>query len=172
MKQEAGCFIIHAPVKIKLFCRSLLFLFGTFLHEFSHFAAALVFGKPEKFSLMPKIEGDTFIFGEVRAKVRYKALSVFIASAPLIWWAVLVLLLKDALSDFCSPDMNLSSIEIFRKKMHSFSSRDVFSLWFASQLLWAGLLSLQDIKTCFRGIISPSGVTFISLMILLHQFFR
>jgi hypothetical protein len=55
-------------MKIKLFCRAVLFLFGTFLHEFSHFAVALFLGKPEGFSIMPRMEGGVYIFGAVRAR--------------------------------------------------------------------------------------------------------
>ena len=156
-------------MKIKLFCRSILCLFGTFLHEFSHFAVALFLGKPEGFSIVPRMEGDVFIFGEVRARVRYKVLSVFIAGAPLIWWALLLIMLRHAL--FVSPetDMQGLNMSILLKKLRSFSVHDVFSLWLAFQLLWAGRLSIQDIKTCISGIISPSGLVLISLAVLLLQ---
>ena len=159
-------------MKIKLFCRSILYLFGTLLHESSHFAAALFFGKPEGFSIVPKIKGDTFIFGEVRARVRYKVLSVFIGAAPLLWWALLALMVKHALSVSPWTDMKGLNITMLLGRLRSFSLHDLFSLWLASQLLWAGRLSIQDIKTCFSGIISFSGLILISSALLLVQFFR
>jgi len=159
-------------MKIKLFCRSILYLFGTLLHEFSHFAAAFFLGRPEGFSIVPKIKGDAFIFGEVRARVRYKVLSVFIGAAPLMWWAVLAVMVKHALSVSPWNDTQGLNITILMGRLRSLSLHDVFSLWFASQLLWAGRLSIQDIKTCFGGIISFSGLIFISSVLLLVQFFR
>ena len=171
---EAGEGIDHnrGLMKIKLFCKSILFLFGTFLHEVSHFTAALLLGKPEGFSLVPKIDGDSFIFGEVRARVRYKVLGVFIATAPLVWWVILFFMVKHILPASQGSDMQGLSIAIFLKKMKSLSLLDVFPLWFASQLLWAGRLSMQDIKTCFRGVVSPSGLSLISAAVLLVKFFR
>jgi hypothetical protein len=159
-------------MKIKLFCTSILCLFGTFLHEFSHFAAALLLGKSEGFSIVPRIEGSYFIFGEVRARVRYRVLSVFIACAPLIWWALLLLMVKHVLSDSSCPDIQKLNIKVFMEKLKSFSVHDVFYLWFVSQLLWAGMLSVQDIRTFLRGIISPSGLVMIVTAVLLAQFLR
>jgi len=166
--------IIHNRklMKIKLLCRSILCLFGTFLHEISHFAAALFLGKPEGFSIVPKIEGDVFIFGKVRARVRYKVLSVFIAGAPLIWWTLLLIMVRQAL--FISPEVDMQgpNMSLLLEKLKSFSIHDVFYLWLFSQLLWAGRLSIQDIKTCISGIISPSGLIFISLTALILQLLR
>lgn len=159
-------------MKIKLLCRSVIYLFGTFLHELSHFTAALLLGKPAGFSILPRIEGDSFIFGEVRARVRYRVLGLFIASAPLMWWAFLFLMVKHALSASLWHDIRVLNLRIFLEKLKSFSIHDAFSLWLASQLLWAGRLSMQDIKTCFRGIISPSGLFLIVLATLLVQAFR
>jgi hypothetical protein len=159
-------------MKIKLFLSSILYLFGTFLHEFGHFAAALLLGRPEGFSVMPKIKDDMFVFGEVRARVRYKVLSVFIAAAPLIWWAFLFLMLRHLLYASILAVMQEFNIPIFFKKLKSFSLRDAFTLWLAFQLLWAGRLSKQDIKTCFSGLISPSGLVLISSAALLVQLIR
>jgi hypothetical protein len=158
-------------MKIKLFCGSILCLFGTFLHEFSHFAVALFLGKPEGFSIVPRMEGDVFIFGTVRARVRFKVLSVFIAGAPLIWWTLLLIMARHAL--FVSPGtyMQRLNMSTLLARLRSISFHDIFSLWLVSQLLWAGRLSIQDIKTCIRGIISPSGLIFISLVVLLLQFY-
>jgi hypothetical protein len=158
-------------MKIKLFCKAILFFFGTFLHEATHFTAALLLGKPEGFSIVPRIDGASFIFGEVRARVRYKVLGVFISIAPLVWWVVLFFMVKDILSASQGPDTQGLSIAIFLEKLKSLSLLDVFPLWFASQLLWAGRLSMHDIKACFRGIASPSGLFLISAAVLLVKFF-
>ena len=159
-------------MKIKLFCKSILFFFGTFLHELSHFTAALLLGKPEGFSILPRIDGDSFVFGEVRARVRYKVLGVFIATAPLVWWVILFFMVKHILPAFQKPDIQVINIAFFLEKLKSLSLRDIFPLWFASQLLWAGRLSMQDMKTCFRGIVSPSGLFLISAAVLLVKLFR
>jgi len=159
-------------MKIKLFCKSILFLFGTFLHELSHFTVALLLGKPEGFSILPRIDGDSFIFGEVRARVRYKVLAVFIATAPLAWWVVLFFIVKHMLTASQGPDIQGLNIAIFLEKLKSLSLRDVFPLWFAFQLLWAGRPSMQDMKTFFRGIVSPSGLFMISAAVLLVKLFR
>ena len=158
-------------MKIKLFCKSILFLFGTFLHEFSHFTAALLLGKPEGFSILPRIDGDSFIFGEVRARVRFKVFGVFIAIAPLVWWVILFFMIKHMLPASQGPDIQGLNMAAFLGKLKSLSFRDVFPLWFACQLLWAGRLSMQDMKTCFRGIVSPSGLFLISLAVLLVKLF-
>jgi hypothetical protein len=159
-------------MKIKLLFRSILFLFGTFLHEFSHFAVALFLGKPEGFSIVPRREGDVFIFGAVRARVRYRVLSVFIAAAPLIWWILLLFVLRHAHAVHPGTDIQGPGISRLLEKLRSFSIHDIFSLWLAIQLLWAGRLSAQDIKTCIQGIISISGLVFILLAALLLQLFR
>lgn len=159
-------------MKIKLFCKSVLFFFGTFLHEFSHFSAALLLGKPEGFSILPRIDGGSFVFGEVRAKVRYKVLGVFIATAPLIWWVVLYFMVKHILPASQVPGMQDLNIAAVPEKLKSFSLSDIFLLWFACQLLWAGRLSMQDMKTCFSGTASPSGLFLILAAALLVKFFR
>ena len=159
-------------MKIKLFFKSILFLFGTFLHELSHFTAALLLGKPEGFSILPKVGGDSFIFGEVRARVRYKVLGVFIATAPLVWWVILFFMVKHILPVSQVSDMQGLSIAAIMGKLTSLSLRDVFHLWLACQLLWAGSLSLQDMKTFFRGILSLSGLFFIAVAVLLVKCFR
>ena len=159
-------------MKIRLFCRAVLYLCGTFLHELSHFAAAFLLGKPEGFSIMPRINGNSFVFGEVRAKVRYKVFGVFIAIAPLVWWVVLFFMVKHILPAFQGPEMQGLNITTFLERLKSLSLLDVFLVWFASQLLWAGRLSMQDMKTCVRGIVSPSGLFLISAALLLVKFFR
>ena len=168
---EAGVRIIHNRylMKMKLLCKSILCLFGTFLHEFSHLAVAFLLGKPEGFSIVPGMEGEVFIFGKVRARVRYKVLSVFIAGAPLIWWTLLLIMARHALFVSPGPDMQGLNMSIVLAKLRSFSIQDALSLWLVSQLLWAGRLSVQDIKTCIRGIISPSGLVFVLSVVLLLQ---
>jgi len=156
-------------MKIRLFFRAILYLCGTFLHESSHFAAALLLGKPVGFSILPRIDGDSFIFGEVRARVRYKVLGVFIALAPLLWWVVLFFMLRHILPASLGPEW--LNITTFLKKLKALSLRDVFPLWLAFQLLWAGRLSMQDLKTCLRGIVSPSGLFLILSAVLLVKFF-
>jgi hypothetical protein len=170
--QVPGFIIIEKQMKIKLFCRAILYLFGTFLHEFSHFAAALVFGRPEGFSIAPRIEGDRFIFGEVRARVRYKVLSVFIAAAPIIWWVFLFFIGKHFLFVYhatCSQGLDIKMLSL---KLKTCSLSDVFFLWVGTQLLWAGRLSGEDIKACLSGIISLSGIALILLSVFLWHIFR
>jgi hypothetical protein len=163
--------IIHnrMPMKIKLVLKSILCLFGTFLHELSHFAAALILGRPEGFSVVPRIEGDVFVFGEVRAKVRYKVLSVFIAGAPLIWWALLLIMARQVFIVPPAADVQGFNASIPLQRLQSFSVHYAFSLWLFFQLLWAGRLSLKDIRTCIAGFLSPSGLILISLAGLLLQ---
>jgi hypothetical protein len=158
-------------MKIKLFCWSIFFLFGTFLHECSHFAFAGILGKTEGFSIVPKREGDAFIFGKVRARVRYRVLSVFVAAAPLMWWALLVLMLKPLLSSFHGVHLREDGIAILSGRLKPFSLQNVFALWLVSQLLWAGRLSLRDIETCLRGLLSPSGLILSLSVLLLFQLF-
>jgi len=159
-------------MKIKLICRAILCLFGTFLHEFSHFAAALFLGKTEGFSIVPRTEGDVFIFGEVKARVRYKVLGVFIAGAPLIWWVLLLIMVRHVLLVSPGPGMQGVDIPMLLVKLRSFSIHDAVALWLAFQLLWAGRLSIRDIRTCIYGLISPSGLIFISLSVLLFKYIR
>lgn len=157
---------------IRLFFKSFFFLAGTFLHELSHFAAALLLGKPEGFSILPKVVGDYFVFGEVRARVRYKVLGLFVAIAPLVWWVVLFFMVKHILQAYNGPDMQGLDLAIFIEKLKARSLRNVFYFWFSWQLLWAGRLSMQDMKTCFRGMMSPSGFFLTSASLLLAKFFE
>ncbi len=139
-------------VKIRLALKVLFFFFGTFLHEFAHFIAALIFGKPAGFSVVPKISGDNLIFGNVKARTRFRVLSSFIAIAPLLWWVVLVLLFTHSYA--CSRGISHLSLP-FGKGNSAISV--IFFLWLLLQLLWAGRLSAQDIRTFFSGVFSPSG---------------
>jgi hypothetical protein len=159
-------------MNIRLLCRSVLFLFGTFLHEFSHFAVALLIGKPERFSIVPRIEGDSFIFGEVKARVRYRVLGVFVASAPLIWWSLLFFMGKHFVNAFSLHDFPRPAGVILLERLKSVRFRDVLPIWLVLQLLWAGRLSMRDIEACVNGIFSPSGLLLLVIAILLMQIFR
>ena len=154
-------------LRIKLILKFVFYLFGTFLHELSHYTAALFLGKPEGFSLMPKIEDGSFIFGSVKYRVRYKVLSSFIASAPLLWWVFLILMLlhfKLVLMSWWVPGLNYSLIW---QRLKSFSLSDVVLIWLFIQLLWAGRLSSKDVKNFFSGIFSVSGLVLISTIALI-----
>ena len=159
-------------MKLKLIGKFIFYFFGTFLHEFSHYTAAFFMGKPEGFSLIPKIEGGSFIFGSVSYGVRYKVLSSFIASAPLLWWVVLVLMLlyfKLMQISGWIPHFNYSLIW---QRFKSFSLSDAVFIWLFIQLLWAGRLSSRDIKNFFSGIVSVSGLVLISAIALVLYAFR
>ncbi|MEK6581259.1 MAG: hypothetical protein AABY50_03800 [Nitrospirota bacterium] len=159
-------------MKLKLIGKFIFYFFGTFLHELSHYAAAFFLGKPEGFSLMPKIEGGSFIFGSVRYRVRYKVLSSFIASAPLLWWGGLALMLlyfKLIQMRGWIPHFNYSLIW---QRVKSFSLSDAIFIWLFIQLLWAGRLSSKDIKNFFSGIFSVSGLVLIAITALVIYFFK
>ncbi len=79
-------------MRIRLAFQFIFYFFGTCLHELAHYIAALLLGKAEGFSVIPRIEGAQFILGSVKSRVRYKFLSSFIAAAPLVWWAILLLI--------------------------------------------------------------------------------
>ena len=76
-------------MRIRLAFKFIFYFFGTCLHELAHYVAALLLGKAEGFSVIPKTEDTRFILGSVKSRVRYKVLSSFIAAAPLVWWAML-----------------------------------------------------------------------------------
>jgi hypothetical protein len=142
-------------VTIRLLLKVVFLFVGTFLHELAHYAAALVFGRPAGFSVVPRISGDSLIFGNVKAGTRYKVFSSFIAVSPLVWWLVLYLLLvhfRAARAIIDIPGVH------FAFGTRSFSLPNLFLLWLAVQLLWAGRLSSQDIRTFFAGLFSLSGL--------------
>lgn len=153
--------------KIKLFLKFIFYFLGTCLHELAHYIAALIFGKAEGFSVIPKIEGDRFIFGSVRSRARYKVLTSFIAIAPLIWWAVLFFMLRHFHVIRISSGIPEINIDIIIKRIGSFSLTDLFYLWLFMQILWAGKLSVQDIKNFFMNVFSVSGFALISVVIML-----
>ncbi|MDH4231764.1 MAG: hypothetical protein OEW04_07010 [Nitrospirota bacterium] len=121
---------------------------------------------------MPKIEGKTFVFGKVKARVRYKVLSVFIAAAPIVWWVFLFFMGKHFLFLYHATDMQGLNFKILLPKLENCCFRGIFFLWVSFQLLWAGRMSIQDIRTCLSGILSPSGLMLILPAVLLWQFIR
>jgi hypothetical protein len=148
--------------RLRLILKFIFFFPGTFLHELAHYSAALVFGKAEGFSVWPRIEGGNFVFGSVKSRTRYKVLSSFIAAAPVIWWVVLVLTLRylhliGTLNGIPSINFGMISIEL-----KPFTSSDAFFIWLFLQILWAGRLSLQDVKNFIRGVFSVSGILLLS----------
>jgi hypothetical protein len=134
-------------VKISLLLKIVFLFVGTVLHELTHYLAAVIFGTPSGFSVVPKISGDSLVLGSVKAKTKYRVFSSFIAVAPLLWWVVLYLVLFH-----------------FRTVRHFFLGRSssylalILYLWLGIQLLWAGRLSSRDVKTFFSGLFSFSGL--------------
>lgn len=60
-------------------------LMGTFLHETSHLLTAVLFnGKPSRFSLIPKRQGDDWLLGSVEVKNLRWYNAMPIAFAPLL----------------------------------------------------------------------------------------
>jgi hypothetical protein len=161
-------------VKIRLFPK-IIFLFpGTFFHELAHYLAAIVFGRPAGFSVIPRISGDNLIFGNVRASTRFKVFSSFIAVAPLIWWLLLYLLLAHFRVIRTAVDRPLVHFTLSFGGIGSFSLMNIVLFWLAIQLLWAGRLSAQDIKTFFTGLLSVSGISLAlaiaTLIFVMHHF--
>jgi len=154
-------------IKIKLFLKFIFYFFGTCLHELAHYIAALILGKAEGFSVFPKIDGDRFIFGSVKSRARYKVLTSFIAVAPLLWWVVLFLVMRHLHIIRISSGMPEVYTGRILKRISSFSYSDAFFLWLFIQMLWAGRLSMQDIKNFFKGVFSVSGFVLISAVIIL-----
>lgn len=152
---------------LRLLIRAFFFFFGTFLHELAHFIAALLFGRPAGFSLIPRVENNRVVFGSTTAAVRYRVLHAFIAAAPLLWWLVLFLMLDQTGIPRLITGPPDRGAALVMKKMKSISPADVFLLWLDLQLLWAGKPSLQDIKVFLGGLLSPSGIVFIAAAIML-----
>lgn len=158
--------------KIKLVFKFIFYFLGTCLHELAHYIAALILGKAEGFSVLPKIEGDRFIFGSVKSRARYKVLTSFIAASPLVWWAVLVLILMHFHVIRISSGMPEIDTGMIIRRIESFSLPDLFYIWLFMQMLWAGKLSMQDIKNFFRNLFSVSGFVLISAVAALIYFFK
>ncbi len=149
--------------KLRLILKFIFFLPGTFMHELAHYVAAVIFGKAEGFSVWPKVEGNSFVFGSVKSRTRYKVLSSFIAVAPLFWWAILFLILRYLHFIRKSNGMPKINFGMAVDKLKYFSLSDVFFLWLFIQILWAGRPSFQDVKNFFKGLISVSGFLLLSM---------
>ena len=159
-------------MRIRLVFKFIFYFCGTCLHEMAHYLAALILGKTEGFSVIPRIEGARFILGSVRSRVRYKFLSLFIASAPVVWWVVLFLTLLYLHIIQVRNGMPVISSGLVAKKLKSVSFSDLFYLWIFMQLFWAGRLSVEDLRNVLRGILSVSGIFFISVVTILCYLFR
>jgi hypothetical protein len=150
-------------VRIRLAVKFIFFFAGTFLHELAHYLFALLLGKAEGFSVLPGIEGDRFVFGSVKSRARYKVFTSFIATAPLIWWAVLLLLMVHfRLLIMRGGGMPKVDFSLLLRKGRSFSRVDILFIWLFLQMLWAGRLSVMDIKNAAKGFLSVSGVVFLA----------
>jgi hypothetical protein len=159
-------------MRIRLAFKVIFYFFGTCLHELAHYVAALLLGKAEGFSVIPRIEGPRFVLGSVRSKVRYKFLSSFVASAPLVWWAILFLILRYLHIIKVRNGMPIIPSGLVLKRLKSVSFTDLFYLWVFIQLLWAGRLSVKDLINVLRGMLSVSGMVFLSAVTILFYLFR
>jgi hypothetical protein len=155
-----------------LLFKFIFYFFGTCLHELAHYVAALLLGKAEGFSVIPRIEGTRFILGSVKSRARYKVLSSFIAAAPLVWWAMTFFTLFYLHVIQVRNGMPIISSGLVAKRLKSVSLSDLFLLWVFIQLLWAGHLSLEDLKNVLRGLLSVSGMVFLSVVIILFYVVR
>ncbi len=158
----------------KLLLKVIFYLPATTVHEYTHWITSLVFGRPESFSLRPKIEGDTVVFGQVTASVRYRIFGSLIGIAPLIWWAALYYLLRYLHVFYIDLQFPRIYFALFfdRFLLSSFSvsslAHMIFYAWLCIQLLWAGKLSLQDVTTFVVGAFSFSGLVFFSAAAFLY----
>lgn len=144
--------------RLKFILASVFFLPGTFLHELSHYIAALFLGSAEGFSIIPRRHGDSYVFGSVKSRTKFRILSSFVAAAPLVWWAVFVfLLIKSGLISEADGTLHYN-LRVVGDKIHSFNRNDILLLWLSIQLLWAGRLSSSDLINTIKGVLSPSGV--------------
>lgn len=130
----------------------LFYLLGTFLHEMAHFMVSLLtYGKPESFSIIPKREGNSYIFGSV-------------TSTNLKWYNKFLVSL--------APLLILPLVYVF--DMYYFS---YFEDTFYTQLLYIFLIvvlidnsipSSTDFKIAFSGY---SYVFWLSLIFVLFYFY-
>ncbi len=150
-------------MRIRLILKFIFFFPGTLLHELAHYCAASLFGKAEGFSVRPKVEGNSFVFGSVRSRTRYRVLSSFIAIAPLLWWIALFFLLEYLRVIRRGSGIPGINFGLVAGKLRHFSLSDAFALWLFLQILWAGRPSLQDIKNFLTGFLSFSGLLLLSI---------
>lgn len=159
-------------MRIRLAFKIVFYFCGTFLHELAHYFAALLLGRAKGFSVIPRIEGKSFVLGNVRSSVRYRFLTSFIAIAPLIWWGVLFMILLRLHIVYLNNNLPGISYGEVMKRLRSLSFSDIFFLWIFVQLFWAGHLSGQDVKNAFRGMVSVSGVIFLAIAGALFYLYR
>lgn len=158
-------------MRIGLTVKFIFFFVGTFLHELAHYLFALMLGRAEGFSVVPAIEGDKLVFGSVKSRTKYKVLSSFIASAPLIWWAVLVLLMIHLrLLIMRGSGIPKIDFSLLVRRVRLFSRWDILFIWLFLQMLWAGRLSATDMKNFAKGFLSVSGIVFIAAIAALVYF--
>lgn len=85
--------------RFAIYAYSVLFLPGTFIHEFSHFLIALVMLVPVgSVELLPKIEGDHVRLGSVEIAKTDLVRNVIIGLAPMIVGIGLIVCLVDIIS--------------------------------------------------------------------------
>ena len=65
-----------------------------------------------------------------------------------------------------------NSSGLVAKRLKSVSFSDLFYLWIFIQLLWAGRLSVEDLKNVLRGMLSVSGMVFLSVVTILFYLLR
>ena len=152
----------------KIIIQALSYLPGTFIHELSHYVAAVLFARPTRFHLIPRIEGGSVVFGSVSCEARHRVAFFFVAMAPLVWWYVLYRWLVY---------IGVVAIAAGSKTIHFDFSLLVTTLkshliwiWLMVQLLWAGRLSMTDLRVAVRGILSFSGLAMIALVAVLYPF--
>ncbi len=150
--------------KLRLILKFIFFLPGTFLHELAHYIVALILGKAEGFSVWPKVEGGSFVFGSVKSRTRFKVLSSFIAIAPLFWWIVLLFVLRSLHFVGMSNGTPKIHFGVVFDRLRHFSPSGVLLLWLLTQILWAGSPSYQDIKNFFSGFLSVSGFALFAIV--------
>ncbi len=148
-------------MRIRLLLKLIFYFPGTVLHELAHYVAALLLGKAEGFSVVPRKEGSTYVLGSVKSRTRYKVLSSFIALAPIIWWLILFLTLRHLHVVGMGRNLPYIHFSAIAKKLRTFTLLDSFFLWLFIQMLWAGRLSFPDVKNVFRGLSSFSGLILI-----------
>ncbi|MFO0752181.1 MAG: hypothetical protein U0411_02510 [Thermodesulfovibrionales bacterium] len=151
---------------LRILLKVVFYLTGSFLHELAHYIAALLLGKPEGFSLIPRKRGRQIIFGSVTASYTYKVYGSLIAAAPLIWWGVLYLVLRDLGILQVALDGSRFHLIVSAERAGKSLLAHLPFLWLSIQLLWAGRLSTQDLKEFVRGLVSPSGAILIAAVVV------
>lgn len=151
---------------IRIFLRAVSYLPGTFIHELAHYLAAAVFARPTGFRITPRIEGDAVVFGSVSCEARRKVALFFVGVAPLVWWYVLYMWLVH-MGVVCTGAGGVHiDCRLFLSKLKS----HLVLVWLIAQLLWAGKLSLDDLKAAVRGLFSFSGLAMIVSVAALYAF--